>query len=102
IAETATLQFLPQPLRNRPNWRSFLARHVQRQVDMPNKRELHEQLFYRADVFAKAVEKFTRPLLDNIASRETAQQLRDSSSSVASNYKAAGDGRSHDEFTAEF
>jgi hypothetical protein len=58
---------------------------------MPNKRELHEQLFHRADMFSKAVEKFTRPLLDSIASREAAQQLRDSSSSVASNYKAAGD-----------
>ena len=85
----------------RPELALFSGSSRAPEVHMLNKRELHEQLFRRAELFSKAVEKFTRPLLNAIASRETAQQLRDSSSSVASNYKAAGDGRSHDEFTAE-
>lgn len=68
---------------------------------MPNKRELHQQLYNRAKTLADNIEQFTRPLLESLATRETALQLRDASSSAAANYKAAGGGRSHDEFTSK-
>lgn len=51
--------------------------------------------------FAWDVGAFSRPLLHNIETTDAARQLRTASSSVASNHRAAGRGRSHAEFTSK-
>jgi four helix bundle protein len=59
-----------------------------------------EILRKRTAAFAKEVDAFASPLLDKVRTRETAEQLLRSSSSVASNYRAAGRARTHTEFTS--
>src|SRR5262245_12853472 len=60
-----------------------------------------KELRERTADFAVRVEAFSRPLLKRLETREAALQLSRSSSSVASNYRAAGRSRSHAEFTAK-
>ena len=60
-----------------------------------------EILRRRTAAFATAVDAFASPLLDKVRTRETADQLLRSSSSVASNYRAAGRARTHTEFTSK-
>jgi four helix bundle protein len=47
------------------------------------------------------VDAFAGPLVNSARTREVAEQLLGSSSSMASNYRAAGRARSHAEFTAK-
>jgi four helix bundle protein len=60
-----------------------------------------EQLRQRTGRFAKDVDAFVAPLLEKTRTRNTGQPLLEASSSVASNYRAAGRARSHAEFTAK-
>ena len=60
-----------------------------------------QELRDRLAAFARAVEGFSRPLLQKVETRDTAIQLRRASSSAASNHRAAGRGRSHAEFTSK-
>jgi len=59
------------------------------------------ELRKRTAEFAKEVDAFAGPLLNSIRTRDVAQQLLDSSSSVAANYRAAGRARTHGEFTSK-
>jgi four helix bundle protein len=43
----------------------------------------------------------TKPLLRDIETQDTARQLRDAASSVASNYRAANRAKSHRDFTSK-
>ncbi len=74
-----------------------LARSLHCGGDVMTPQELRE----RTAEFAERIEAVTRPLLRNVETREAVLQLRDASSSVASNYRAAGRARSHAEFTAK-
>jgi four helix bundle protein len=58
------------------------------------------ELTERTDIFANEVEQFSRPLLDRVATSDTARQLRRAATGLASNYVSSGEGRSHDEFTS--
>jgi len=60
-----------------------------------------QELRARLAVFAIAIEKFSRPLLGSIETRDAAVQLRRASSSAAANHRAAGRGRSHAEFASK-
>jgi len=60
-----------------------------------------EELRNRSMQFAIRVVKFCRTLPGTWEARRIAGQLIDSSTSVAMNYRAAGRGRSHREFTAK-
>ena len=60
-----------------------------------------QELRERTAAFAERVEAFTRPLMRRLETRNAALQLSRASSSVGSNYRAAGRARSHSEFTAK-
>ena len=60
-----------------------------------------EELRNRSMQFAVRVVRFCRSLPNNWEARRIGGQLIDSSTSVAINYRAAGRGRSHREFTAK-
>ncbi len=60
-----------------------------------------KELRARTAEFARVINAFCRPLLRRPETRAIADQLLDASSSVASNHRAAGRGRSHAEFTAK-
>ena len=60
-----------------------------------------QELRDRLAAFARTVEGFSRPLLHRIETKDTAIQLRRSSSSAAANHRAAGRGRSRPEFTSK-
>ena len=60
-----------------------------------------EELRARTMEFAVRAVKFCRSLPDTSEARRIGGQLIDSSTSVAINYRAAGRGRSHREFTAK-
>ena len=60
-----------------------------------------QQLRKRTAEFAKNIDAFAGPLVDSARTRKVAEQLLASSSSIASNYRAAGRARSHAEFTAK-
>jgi four helix bundle protein len=60
-----------------------------------------EELRHRSMQFAIRVVKFCRTLPGTWEARRIGGQLIDSSTSVAINYRAAGRGRSHREFTAK-
>ncbi len=60
-----------------------------------------QELRARLAEFVIAIEKFSRPLLGAIETRDAATQLRRASSSAAANHRAAGRGRSHAEFTSK-
>ena len=60
-----------------------------------------KELRARTAEFARVINLFCQPLLLRPATRAIAEQLLDASSSVASNHRAAGRGRSHAEFTAK-
>ena len=58
------------------------------------------ELRRRLSEFAQDVELFANPLIDALRTRDAALQLKRSSSGIAANHRAAGKGRSHDEFTS--
>ncbi|NQW03942.1 MAG: four helix bundle protein [Acidobacteria bacterium] len=60
-----------------------------------------EELRGRLATFATEVEKFSRPALARIETRDVALQLRRSATSTAANHRAAGRARSHAEFTSK-
>lgn len=60
----------------------------------------HEELKKRTAAFARDIFRFTKPLLQSPETADLARQLRRSATSMAANYRAAGVGRSHDEFTS--
>ena len=60
-----------------------------------------KELRTRCERFAVDVLRFSAPLLDGIASRDSALQLRRSATSVAQNYAACTIARSHAEFVAK-
>ena len=55
----------------------------------------------RTAAFAEAVVNLTDPLIDRLASREFALQLRSAAASVAGNYEAAQRAKSHRDFTSK-
>ena len=63
--------------------------------------QMHQELYGRLAEFARRAALLAKPLLYVRESENAASQLIDSSSSAAANYRAAGQGRSHDEFTAK-
>jgi len=60
-----------------------------------------QELRARLAVFAIAIERFSRPLLGAIETRDAATQLRRAASSAAANHRAAGRGRSRAEFVSK-
>ena len=60
-----------------------------------------QQLRARTEAFATAVAEFAEPLLDRLITQDQARQLLRAADGLASNYRAAGRGRSHREFTAK-
>ena len=60
-----------------------------------------QDLRLRTTLFAKCVDRSTRPLLRNVETQDYTRQLRRAASSVAANYRATGRARSHAEFTAK-
>jgi four helix bundle protein len=60
-----------------------------------------DDLQARAEAFADVSIQFIDGLPKELIAQRMAGQLLDSSTSVASNYRAARRGRSHDEFTAK-
>ena len=60
-----------------------------------------QQLRARTEAFASEVATFVVPLLGPLISRDQARQLLRAADGMASNYRAAGRGRSHAEFTAK-
>jgi four helix bundle protein len=60
-----------------------------------------KELRARTAEFARVINRLCAPLLAVPAARQAAAQLLDSSSSTASNHRAAGRARSHAEFTAK-
>jgi four helix bundle protein len=60
-----------------------------------------QELQKRTFQFAVDVFNFARPLLRNVETRRVADQLVRAGTSVASNYRAAGRGRSRREFCAK-
>src|SRR5436190_15938820 len=60
----------------------------------------HEELKKRTGAFARDVFAFTAPILHDVETQDAARQLRRAATSVAANYRSAGVGRSHKEFTA--
>jgi four helix bundle protein len=63
--------------------------------------QMHEDLYVRLAAFARQAALLAKPLLRRPETENAASQLIESSSSAAANYRAAGQGRSHDEFTAK-
>jgi four helix bundle protein len=60
-----------------------------------------QELRDRTFEFALQTYRFAKPLLRNIETRHVASQIIRASSSVAANYRAAGQGRSRREFCAK-
>ena len=60
-----------------------------------------QELRGRLALFARDVEAFSRPLLDSLATRDGALQLRRASSGAAANHRSAGRGRSRAEFISK-
>jgi four helix bundle protein len=60
-----------------------------------------DEMIARTAQFAVDIVKFCEPLLLRLPSRKPAEQLLDSGTSVASNYRAACRGRSRAEFIAK-
>ena len=60
-----------------------------------------QDLRLRTTLFARCVDRCTRPLLRNVETQDYTRQLRRAASSVAANYRATGRARSHAEFTAK-
>jgi four helix bundle protein len=60
-----------------------------------------EELRQRTAAFGRAVMDLTKPLLRDVETEETALQLRDAASAVASNYRAANRAKSHRDFTSK-
>ena len=60
-----------------------------------------EQMRQRTFDFAREVMDRTRPLLGDLASRDSALQLRRSAASVAANYRVANRAKSHRDFTSK-
>ena len=60
-----------------------------------------QEMRARTEAFAKAVQEFTGPLLERAATGDSARQLLRAADGIAANYRAAGRGRSHAEFTAK-
>ena len=60
-----------------------------------------QDLRLRTTLFAKCVDRCTRPLLRNVETQDYTRQLRRAASSVAANYRATGRARSHAEFTSK-
>jgi four helix bundle protein len=60
-----------------------------------------EELRQRFALFARDVRLFAKPFVRDPEARDIATQLMRSATSVASNHRAAGRGRSHAEFTAK-
>jgi four helix bundle protein len=61
----------------------------------------HEDLKKRTDEFARRVHAFTKPLLKSVHWQDDARQLRRAAKGLRMNYRAAGVGRTHREFTAK-
>jgi four helix bundle protein len=60
-----------------------------------------QELRLRLARFSVAVEALTRPMLSRIETRDTALQLRRSSTGMSSNHRVCGRARSHAEFTSK-
>jgi four helix bundle protein len=60
-----------------------------------------QELRARTEAFATAVAEFAEPLFDRFITQNQARQLVRAADAMASNYRAAGRGRSHAEFTAK-
>ena len=61
----------------------------------------HAKLRERTAEFARRITYLIRPLLKSAEAQDAARQLRRAANGVASNYRAAGLGRSHAEFTSK-
>jgi four helix bundle protein len=60
-----------------------------------------QELRARTEAFAIAVSEFAEPLFDRFITQDQARQLLRAADAMASNYRAAGRGRSHAEFTSK-
>jgi four helix bundle protein len=61
----------------------------------------HKELYSRLYAFSLAVDKFAAPYFDRELTADVADQLTRGARGAAANYRAAGHGRSHAEFTAK-
>jgi hypothetical protein len=60
-----------------------------------------QELRARTEAFAISVAEFAEPLFDRFITQDQARQLLRAADAMASNYRAAGRGRSHAEFTSK-